>query len=162
MRFLLLPVPLLACISPLAQAALGGAPEDFSPPATPASREASVARVSGTTDTAGTTTTAAAAPFTMQEHSLPSGTVVRQYVANGKVFAVSWQGPSMPDLRRLLGDDYFTQYRQAAAASRSGRGHLHVQDPGLVVQSSGHMRAFSGKAYVPQLLPKGVDLEQLP
>jgi hypothetical protein len=160
MRFLLLPVPLLACISPLAQAALGGAPEDFSPPATPTSRQASV-RVNGTADTTGTVA-AAPAPFTVQEHSLPSGTVVRQYVANGTVFAVSWQGPSMPDLRRLLGDSYFTQYRQAAPASRSGRGHLHVQDPGLVVQSSGHMRAFSGKAYVPQLLPRGVDLEQLP
>lgn len=106
--------------------------------------------------------TTATLPFVVQENTMPSGTVVRQYIANGTVFAVSWQGPSMPDLHRLLGDNYFTQYRQAAPASRSGRGHLRVQQTGLVVQSSGHMRAFSGKAYLPQLLPQGVNLEQLP
>ena len=31
-----------------------------------------------------------------------------------------------------------------------------VRQPGLVVHSGGHMRAFVGHAYVPQLVPAGV------
>ncbi len=87
---------------------------------------------------------------------LPSGTVVRQYVSpSGMVFAVSWQGPVLPDLQQILGP-YFAQYAAATKAQDIGPGSRRAEASGLVVQSSGHMRAFSGKAYLQQKLPRGV------
>ena len=94
--------------------------------------------------------------YTMHELAIASGTTVREYVApTGVVFAVAWQGPTMPDLRQLLGT-HFAQYVDAVAARRPVRGPVSIRLPGLVVQSGGHMRAFAGKAYVPESLPQGV------
>jgi hypothetical protein len=84
-----------------------------------------------------------------------SGTV-REYVSpDGTVFAVAWQGAAVPDMKQVLGS-YFDQFQQAARAWRVRRGPLVVQEPGLVVKMGGHMRAFSGQAYVPQFMPQGV------
>ena len=97
-----------------------------------------------------------AANFAVHEIQLPSGTVVKEFVSPaGMVFAVSWQGPSIPDLQQVLGR-YFGQYTGAAKAQGAGPGARMTQQPGLVVQSGGHMRAFFGRAYVPQMLPRGV------
>jgi hypothetical protein len=94
--------------------------------------------------------------YTMHELRGPSGTTVREYVArSGTVFAIAWEGPSMPDLRQLLGPQ-FDRYVAALAARRNARGPVSIQLPGLVVQSGGRMRAFAGKAYVPESLPQGV------
>jgi hypothetical protein len=99
--------------------------------------------------------------FTMHELQTPSGTTVREYVSPaGTVFGVAWQGPSLPDLRQLLGA-YFDPYVRNAAARRTRRNPVVVELPGLVVQSSGHMRAFAGKAYVPEALPQGVLPEEI-
>lgn len=89
--------------------------------------------------------------------TLASGTVVHEYLsAKGKVYAVSWRGPQKPNLNELLGD-----YRQKLAQAK-GRGHrgLHrVQfaSEDLVVEASGHNTYFSGRAWVPSLVPTGVD-----
>jgi len=95
--------------------------------------------------------------YAVHEIRLPSGTVVREYVSNtGKVFAVTWRGPFLPDLQQLLGE-YFEQYKQAATAAHTrGRGPLLIREPALVVESGGHMRAFAGKAYLPGSLPEGL------
>jgi Protein of unknown function (DUF2844) len=101
------------------------------------------------------------AKFTVHELKTSSGTTVREYVApTGLVFGVVWQGPTMPDLEQLLGA-YFNRYADGAAAQRVRRSPVRVEVPGLVVQSGGHMRAFSGKAYVPEGLPPGVVPEDL-
>jgi hypothetical protein len=101
------------------------------------------------------------ARFTVHELKVPSGTAVREYVApTGLVFAVTWGGPSMPDLRQVLGT-YFDRYVEAAAARRFRRGSLLLQLPGLTVQSTGHMRAFAGKAYLPEAIPPGVTPEDI-
>lgn len=101
------------------------------------------------------------AKFTMHELRVPAGTTVREYIApTGVVFAVAWQGPSMPDLRQLLGA-HFDEYVAAVAARRNVRGPVLVQLPGLVVQSGGHMRSFAGRAYVPESLPQGVSVDEL-
>lgn len=100
-----------------------------------------------------------AGKFSVHEIQLPSTTVVKQYVSPaGMVFAVSWKGPSLPDLRQLLGR-YFEQY--AESARTQGAGPRASLQPGLVVQSGGHMRAFFGRAYVPQMLPRGVLAEEI-
>lgn len=102
--------------------------------------------------------------YTVHEIRAATGTVVREYVTgSGKVFAVAWQGPWPPDMRQILAG-YFEQYQQAAQAqlsSRSGRRPLLIEQPGLVVQSGGHLRSFAGRAYVPEMLPPDVSREAI-
>ena len=91
---------------------------------------------------------------------LRSGTTVHEYVSSshGKVFAVAWGGPVIPDLRRLLGG-YFDAY----VNSPQGRGTGHhsmrvVQTHDWVVQSAGHQNGFVGRAWLSNELPAGFDL----
>ena len=103
--------------------------------------------------------------YTVHEMKAATGTVVREYVSrpDGRVFGVTWQGPFIPDMKQLLGN-YFQQYSEAARAQREshvGRHPLNIQPPGLVVQTAGHMRAFSGRAYDPGLLPAGVSANDI-
>ena len=99
--------------------------------------------------------------YAIHEIQTPSGTTLREYVSQqGMVFAVAWEGPLMPDLRQALGR-YFDRYTGAANAKRSGRRQVAIRESDLVVQSGGHMRSFSGRAYLPQLLPQGVTLDEL-
>jgi hypothetical protein len=100
--------------------------------------------------------------YRVHEVQQPSGTVIREYAGlDGKVFAVTWHGPFFPNLRQTLGS-YFDQYTAAAPAGRQDRNHVQVHESNLVVQVGGHMRAYGGRAYLPQALPSGVtagDLE---
>jgi len=99
--------------------------------------------------------------YRVHEIQLPSGTLVREYSgADGSVFAVTWHGPFMPNLRQTLGR-YFDEYSAAAKAAQTDRRHLRIQLDDLVVQASGHMRAFSGRAYLPHAIPGGVSVEDL-
>src|SRR5579884_2403756 len=101
----------------------------------------------------------AANAYTLHEIRSATGTTVREYVSSaGDVFGVAWNGPAMPDLRQVLGD-YFTVYQQAVEQARRthrARGPIAIDTGDLVVQVSGHMRAFSGRAYVKRLLPANV------
>ena len=99
--------------------------------------------------------------YTVQEMETPTGTKVREYVsAGGTVFGVAWDGPVMPDFRQVLGT-YFDTFTQAPKAAQTGHSHLLIQQPDLVVRSSGHMRAFKGSAFVPGLLPEGVNANDI-
>jgi hypothetical protein len=112
----------------------------------------------------GSRTTRLAESYTVHEIQAATGTVVREYVSSGgTVFAVAWQGPWLPDLRQLLGS-YFEQYRaavQARSGTRMARKPVTIDQPGLVVQIGGHIRAFAGRAYVPGMLPSGVRAEDI-
>lgn len=97
--------------------------------------------------------TTSVAGYTVHEITTPGGTTVREYVsASGKVFAVSWDGPVLPDFRQTLGR-YFDDYHSGANSPRVGRRQLVLEGADLVVHSYGRMRAFHGNAYVPSLLP---------
>jgi len=99
--------------------------------------------------------------FKVHEYQLASGTLVREYLSPaGSVFAVAWSGPLMPNLEDLLGT-YFGQYTRAVELERAGPGPVTVQRQGLVVHSAGHMRACSGKAYLPELLPINVTAQEI-
>jgi hypothetical protein len=102
--------------------------------------------------------------YAVHELKAPAGTVVREYVSPaGRVFGVAWQGAFIPDMRQLLGT-YFEQYSHAARVQREsqvGRQPLNIHEPGLVVQTAGHMRAFSGRAFDPELLPTGVSANDI-
>jgi len=103
---------------------------------------------------------ARAPAYSVHEIQAPTGSVVREYVSPaGKVFAVAWEGPVLPDLQQVLGP-YFDRLAHARN-NRNGRGPLVIHEPGLVVHSGGHMRAFVGRAYLPDMLPAGVEVESI-
>ncbi|MBW0448864.1 DUF2844 domain-containing protein [bacterium M00.F.Ca.ET.228.01.1.1] len=145
-----------------AHAALGGAPMTPPADASVSSRtmhpsSAVLRSASGAASSASASTTTA---YTVRQTTLGNGTVVREYLAaDGSVFGIAWNGPQMPDLNEMLGS-YFPQYVagvKAARAARGGaRGPVAVDQSSLVVQSGGHMGAFSGRAWLPPALPAGV------
>ena len=97
--------------------------------------------------------------YTVQQIEVADGTVVREYVSPaGLVFGVAWQGLKVPDLTQLLGA-YFPVYQAAVPAPVRRRAPVVVHTEALVVEMSGHMRAFVGRAYVPSLVPRDVTPE---
>jgi hypothetical protein len=136
------------CLSVPALAALGGGA---------ASVEADRASLSGTLRVS------SAAGYAVHEIKAASGLTVHEYVsAEGKVFAVSWRGPRIPDLRQMLGSSYeaFEQARAATPTHYDHR-HLSIETPQLVVQSSGYLRSFVGRAWVPALLPQNFSVTSI-
>jgi hypothetical protein len=90
---------------------------------------------------------------------LPSGTVVHEYLsATGAVYAVTWRGPRKPNLLELLG-----QYQSQLASRDKGIGHnqMNVVGSDFRLQSMGHRRTSSGRAWVPSLVPAGVTIGSL-
>jgi hypothetical protein len=87
---------------------------------------------------------------------LPSGPVVHEYLSPaGVVYAVSWKGHGMPDLRELLGA-YFSQ--MPTSHRRGGHHRMTLTGDDLVVESTSHGHLFTGRAWVPSLVPAGVDV----
>jgi hypothetical protein len=87
---------------------------------------------------------------------LPSGTVVHEYVApGGAVYALTWRGPRMPDMRELFGA-YFAELARRDIRTSSGHHRLTIVGPDFMVRSSGHPRSFEGRAWVPSLVPSGI------
>src|SRR5260370_39889093 len=139
---------LIAVLSPCIAAAALGEPET--------SVKTDVARLHGSI------TVTPHANYTLHEIQLPSGTLVREFAgSDGRGFAVAWNGPTVPNLRQTLGQ-YFDSYVTAAKAQHSGQHqHLQIRQSDLVVLAGGHMRAFSGLAYLPQAVPSGVSVGEL-
>lgn len=106
----------------------------------------------------------AAQEYSLHEIDTPRGIVLREYVSpSGRVFAVTWHGPWMPDMHQLLGI-YFGQYQQAAQQqlrAHPGRHPLVIETPGLMLTLAGHPGWFFGRAYIPDLVPHGVHAEEL-
>jgi hypothetical protein len=101
--------------------------------------------------------------FEIQQIVTDNGMQVREFLnRNGVVFAVSWAGPALPDLQRLLGSQ-FAVY----AAALSAREHLglhrsvRVATSGLVVESDGQLRSYVGRAYLPAMIPGNVSMADL-
>jgi len=104
------------------------------------------------------------ANYSVHEMQAAGGTAVREYISpTGKVFAVAWQGAARPDLQQLLGS-YYSRVAQAVQAEkmkRVGRHPISIQEPDLVVGTGGHPRAFTGRAYVPSIMPAAVRTEEI-
>jgi hypothetical protein len=91
------------------------------------------------------------------ELTLPSGIVVHEYVSpSGAVYAVTWRGSRVPDLRAMLGA-YFPQL--AVASKRGGHHDATFTGTDFVVRSTGHGHTFHGRAWVPSLVPAGVTID---
>jgi hypothetical protein len=113
--------------------------------------------------------------YAVHEITMASGAKVREFVSPaGAVFAIAWDGPFPPNFQQLLGP-YYQQVQEALAdqkaaqqaseqqggATRRRRGPVLVETPGLVFAQSGHMRSFHGVAYIPQLVPQGVQSSEI-
>jgi hypothetical protein len=91
------------------------------------------------------------------------GTALREYVSpDGIVFAIAWNGIRHPDLTALLGS-YSGPYNKALQKTpcQPGARHLSLKADGVVVQKWGHVRNLQGRAYVPDLIPPGVALDEI-
>jgi hypothetical protein len=99
--------------------------------------------------------------YTVHEITTSYGTTLREFTgADGKVFALTWSGPVYPDLRQVLGS-YYAQFAQALSTTRSTHRHVDIEQPGLVVQNSGRVRAFAGRAWVPTMLPENFSVDDI-
>jgi len=101
--------------------------------------------------------------YSVHEITTPGGALIHEYTTRqGTVFAVTWLAPLRPNLEQLFGN-YYKQYQDAAAAhSRPGmHRQLNVANPDFDVASTGRLRSFRGKAYVPSLVPTGVSVADL-
>lgn len=92
------------------------------------------------------------------------GSRVRQYVSSrGMVFAVSWNTLYKPDLSAVLGAAFPTYAKAAQDATKIPgiQRHFRHESLDVVVQSTAHLHVFSGFAFRPSLVPKGVSPERL-
>jgi hypothetical protein len=100
--------------------------------------------------------------YTVQE-LVSDATKVREYVSpGGIVFAIAWNGMMHPDLTALLGS-YAAEYQQAEQKTprQMGMRHREVSGSNVVVEKWGHMRNLQGRAYIPALVPPGVNLDEI-
>ncbi len=100
--------------------------------------------------------------FVVHEFTNPHHTI-REYEKNGVIFAVTWEGERHPDLGAILGK-YLVEYQDLLSTTPRIRGQRSgsvLQNPSLVIERSGHMRAIRGRAYAPKLIPKGINLNDI-
>ena len=100
--------------------------------------------------------------YTVQEIKSDAN-VVREFISpSGIVFAIAWNGLSHPDLTTLLGT-YVGEYQQALqqTTGQKGKRHLQVKTNRAVVEKWGHMRNMQGRAYIPALIPSGVNIDEI-
>ena len=92
--------------------------------------------------------------------ALSNGTVIRQYLSPaGVVYAVTWHGPRMPNLQEIFGG-YAAQLSQRDRI-RGGRHNMTLDGTNFMMRATGHGHTFAGRAWVPSLVPAGVDLNAL-
>lgn len=106
-------------------------------------------------------TTSAQDTYQVRSFLDASGVTVKEYFqGTSPIFAVSWQGPLKPNVAALLG-----RYAYRYTTGQNNRQGLntpnHSQSNEVVIQEVGHMRAFSGFAYLPAALPSQFDLNVL-
>lgn len=103
----------------------------------------------------GTQTTTEMSGYSVEQINRTDGVVLKEFVSpEGKVFGISWRGPTMPNLSNLLGP-YFPAFQQANQSTHR-RGPISVHTGPLVVETGGHQRLFHVRAYLADQLPSGV------
>jgi hypothetical protein len=108
--------------------------------------------------------TTEAETYTIHELTAPGKTVVKEYVSpEGKVFAITWSGPFIPNMQQLLGtySDRFVQAAKVQRESQLGHRPVSIRQPDFVFQNGGHMRSYFGRAYLPAMVPQGVNVDAL-
>ncbi|MBF0539787.1 MAG: DUF2844 domain-containing protein, partial [Nitrospirae bacterium] len=88
---------------------------------------------------------------------------VREYISPaGIVFGIAWNGLSHPDLKQLLGC-YSGEYEKTLQQTprKHGIRRIQIKTDRTVVEKWGHMRNLKGRAYVPDLIPSGVNIDEI-
>lgn len=154
-RLLAIGIASIAFLPLGAQAALGRAPHAPSAAPDPAIAAPTARQLSAVPPSSA---------YSVATTTLPTGTVVREFVNKQQVvFAVVWQGPVKPDLALFFGDHY-TAYQQAVSGARAAGqrgGVIQLRRSELVLVSRGRMGHFEGFAYLPALVPEGVNITTL-
>jgi hypothetical protein len=89
---------------------------------------------------------------------LSTGTVIRQYVSpTGVVYAVTWHGHRMPNLNEIFGS--YAAELSRRDRIRGGRHNMALDGTNFMMRATGHGQTFAGRAWVPSLVPAGVDLD---
>jgi Protein of unknown function (DUF2844) len=111
----------------------------------------------------GVVQSAAGPGFEVLEIATEGGLQLREFITReGAVFAIAWSGPVMPDLQQLLGGRFADYAAALRAQDHPGRRRVvRLANTALVVESAGHLRAYTGRAYLPAMLPAGVAPAQL-
>jgi hypothetical protein len=100
--------------------------------------------------------------YHVTETVLVSGTRVREYIlGSGTVFAVSWNGPFLPNLQSILGKHFDTMVTEAGKVSRAGNSQLRISRPEVSIFSGGHMGAYEGHAWISQDFPAGFSVQDI-
>lgn len=97
--------------------------------------------------------------YSLYIQTLTSGTSFQEYVSpSGIVFAISWNGPTLPNIHAIFGN-YYGNY---LSASQQSRRSIYSSSDSLVIQSTGMMGAFQGFAFLPKEAPAGFTVNNLP
>jgi hypothetical protein len=137
---------LMLAYADVGHAALGGLPEQFNTEGATVVSSVSSARWN----------------YVVRDTTLAGGTQVREYISDGGiVFALTWDGPFLPDLKALLGKYFDIMVAESARTSRAGRSPMAINLPEVVINSGGHMRAFEGSAWIPAEFPAGFSVDDL-
>ncbi|MEM5419364.1 DUF2844 domain-containing protein, partial [Staphylococcus gallinarum] len=77
--------------------------------------------------------------------------------------AVTWSGPSAPNVRQLLGGyvDQASADVKAFRQAHGGIGPVSVSSGDFVFQSTGHMGFYAGRAFIPSAMPSGVTISDI-
>ncbi|KGW10354.1 hypothetical protein X899_3608 [Burkholderia pseudomallei TSV 25] len=101
----------------------------------------------------------------MRSYVDAGGTTIHEYATRtGLVFAYTWDGPTSPNLRKLLGERFPTFQSHAVTTDAHARASLHarrVAQSDFVVEAGGRMRAYVGRAWLPGAVPPGVSIDDL-
>jgi hypothetical protein len=108
-------------------------------------------------------TITASAQYEIRECESAAGVRIREFLnGRGTVFAVAWAGPVLPDMQRLLGASFATYAEYLSTLQHAGlHRSVRIATSNLVLESGGHLRAFAGRAYLPDLVPQGTPLSEL-
>ena len=106
--------------------------------------------------------------YVMHEITASTGTVVREYVSPGGSGVRCRLGGPVP--ARSAATPWSVLSAGAAGPEggivgqqqpRARRAPVVIETPGLVMYETGHMRSFHGQAYIPQLVPQGVQASDI-
>lgn len=89
---------------------------------------------------------------------------VNQFTNNASnVFAVTWQGRGIPDLRALLGSHLYDFQQALVKARQTHKGHapLEIEENGLHIEMGGNPRQLIGRVWLTNAKPQGVSNEDL-
>jgi len=99
--------------------------------------------------------------YTMHEIAAGNGSVVHEYVStSGTVFAVTYNGPTMPDFTQLLAS-YSGRLAQAQQNRQARRQPIMIDDSDFVLHVSGRMRAFHVVSYLPSQIPAAMRADEI-